>query len=285
MVSRPIILRSEYGRLGNQIFQYAALRNLPGTLILAGFSALFSTFINVDAMATPKRLQKPLDRLSRLEGNAPRALSALLGLIDEDKESGELRYAPGKSIYLCRRDVFSQSASPGVLQHGLDLVIRPDHLTRAKEFLKAEQLVEDGYLVVHVRGGDYAYFPSSQHPAQLPLSWIFRQIDQLRTEAPNAPLVILGDDPALKNEVAWTTGGVQSHGKPAVDLALMEMSRGGILSASSFAWWGAAFAKRRSSQARFIAPEHWFGHRLGRWEPQSIVRSPHLEFWPVPTDG
>ena len=285
MMSRPLVLRSEYGRLGNQIFQYAALRSLGGTLILSGFSDLASTFSNVGARIAPKYLTRLIDRLSFPGGRAQRMISPVVGLIVEDDANGRLVYAPGKAFYLCNRDVFFQRESPAILEQALNLSFRPEVTRRAEQFLQGINVHERDFFAIHVRGGDFSVFPSTEHPAQLPLGWILRQVDRLREIRGDSPLIVVGDDPGLKNEIAWQTGASQSRERPSVDLALMAMSSGGVVSNSTFAWWGSAFAAHRSPmKPRFLAPEYWLGHRLQTWSPPDIRQSSHLEFMPVTLD-
>jgi len=59
-----------------------------------------------------------------------------------------------------------------------------------------------------------------------------------------------------------------------VDLALMSLCSHGILSASSFAWWGAWFSLRaRKDQMRgiYLGPKYWAGHRDQEWYPEGFI--------------
>ena len=57
------------------------------------------------------------------------------------------------------------------------------------------------------------------------------------------------------------------------DFVLMTQCKGGILSASSFSWWGAYLAKQKYSGTFFLAPKYWAGHRQKRWYPESMKSS------------
>ena len=45
----------------------------------------------------------------------------------------------------------------------------------------------------------------------------------------------------------------------------------GILSASSFSWWGALYSKNfNKNKNYYIAPKFWVGHRLKKWIPNNF---------------
>jgi hypothetical protein len=57
-----------------------------------------------------------------------------------------------------------------------------------------------------------------------------------------------------------------------VDLALMKQCSMGILSASSFAWWGAWFSFQNEKNYNiYIAPKYWGGHRTRHWYPEGFI--------------
>jgi len=57
-----------------------------------------------------------------------------------------------------------------------------------------------------------------------------------------------------------------------VDLALMKQCSMGILSASSFAWWGAWFSiQNEKNYSIYIAPKYWGGHRTRHWYPEGFI--------------
>ena len=45
-----------------------------------------------------------------------------------------------------------------------------------------------------------------------------------------------------------------------IDFSMMTRCSDGILSASSFAWWGACFSKINNPDGIFLAPKFWLGH-------------------------
>ena len=62
-----------------------------------------------------------------------------------------------------------------------------------------------------------------------------------------------------------------SLNEPEIDLSIMSFCSSGIMSASSFAWWGAYYAKILSSKKKiFIAPKYWGGYRYKKWWPKNF---------------
>lgn len=62
-----------------------------------------------------------------------------------------------------------------------------------------------------------------------------------------------------------------SYNKPEIDLSIMSFCNAGILSPSSFSWWGAFYAKiRNQNNNYFIAPKYWIGHRIYTWIPENF---------------
>jgi hypothetical protein len=81
----------------------------------------------------------------------------------------------------------------------------------------------------------------------------------------------MGDDPAwCEEQFGDLPHRTFSKGSPKEDLALMSLCAGGIISNSSFAWWGAHFCART---APVIAPRYWFGWAQREWRPKGIDAS------------
>jgi hypothetical protein len=271
---RPVVVRAEYGRLGNQIFQYAAMRaQAPLRLFLLGFDALFSTFSNVRAthVAASSRFSEGLIR--RLESNR-----FPLPKIVEDQQTGRAVAANRPFLYSPKETHFQSDLYK---KFALELTFSRSVASAGDQALSHLGVHNQEFLVAHVRGTDYHTFPDPKGPAVLPVSWIARNIADLREEVGVDQLVIVGDDKKLMAQLRDLSGGVISLGNQQEDLYILSQASGGVLSASSFSWWGAAFAHSQNKNSRFIAPRLWLGHRLGRWAPLSIQQSSHLRFVPV----
>ena len=152
-----------------------------------------------------------------------------------------------------------------------EVTIQSVHRMAARSELTRRSLTPESTAFVHARGGDYRTWPSRESAAILPVSWYAEQVADMRAREADLELVVVGDDPELGSELADVIGGhhIQT-GSESIDLALLATCQAGILSASSFAYWGAHFAHAAGSQGPFIAPEFWIGHRTQQWYPPFI---------------
>jgi hypothetical protein len=86
--------------------------------------------------------------------------------------------------------------------------------------------------------------------------------------------ILMGNDKFYMKDIFKETDSlVISNNVEKVDLAIMTMCTHGILSASSFAWWGAFFSRTKTLttiHSYFVAPKFWMGHRLKKWYPSNF---------------
>ena len=141
-----------------------------------------------------------------------------------------------------------------------------------------------GRYFVHIRRGDYTCWPSRETPAALPASWYFENMARIRESDNDAHFFVLSDD----TEFASTLFSGQSdvfvtQTSPETALTLMAECDGGVLSASSFSWWGAALASERGAKGPFYAPKHWLNWRFANcWDPPALEKTSFLEWCQVP---
>jgi len=85
----------------------------------------------------------------------------------------------------------------------------------------------------------------------------------------------MGDDDFYLREVFKESKNlIISNNLPEIDLSIMSLCSYGILSPSSFAWWGAFFAKIHNKKCNyFLAPKYWIGHRSKKWIPKKNLLS------------
>lgn len=171
------------------------------------------------------------------------------------------------------QNIFFQHRS-FIIQNRVSPRIRPDLVLKAREWLdsKAVAFNERPLVFVHIRRTDYLHWPSSRYPAVLPLDWYRRAMVNLKERVPNAVFVVMGDDHQyLRDFFDESESLLLSENSPEIDLAVMSLCHSGILSASSFAWWGAYLARLRHGQGLFVAPKYWAGHRSKEWYPAGFV--------------
>lgn len=271
----------ESGRLGNQVFQYLALRSVAAggeSIVLLGFDHLRTTFDGVDASfvhiaSNPLRHLVSLDlaKVSRGAGMLP-----FIGSVREDGSARPHR-DPGSRLALTEPAWFQRG---GVLDSPplQAMRVKPVWTHAARAFLDGHGLHAESTIVVHVRAGDYRSWPSPEFPAILSPQWYRARIAELRAERPDLAVIAIGDDPSYTSEVisglsdavVFTTSASTGY---AQEFALLTMCGFGVLSASSFAYWGAYFAKRDHPNGRFIGPLYWAGHAHGSWFPEHIAAS------------
>ena len=137
---------------------------------------------------------------------------------------------------------------------------------------------------VHVRRGDYGryYRVDGNRSALLPMGYYRAALRRVRAAVAAPHFFLMGDDPSWCEEqfkdLPYRT---VSRGTPYEDLALMSLCAGGIISNSSFAWWGAQLCART---APVIAPRFWFGWAKKEWLPKGMDES-SLQFIEVVDDG
>jgi len=278
-----MIIFFESGRIGNQLFQYCALRNFnkKGTLFLMGMQSLKSMFDGVD-VAGGKRLEWVIERIiyrlgiERLYTIAKKI--RLVGLLNERMSplGSKIEVKNGflKNLYYCDTSYFQ---SEDIIEESVagKLQLKQELLKQASNIFKNFPLNRTEIFFVHVRRGDYIYWPSKISPAVLPFKWYQVQMDLIRSKYVKPFFVVVSDDgPYVEELFSNNTDVFISHENEDIDFALMSLCNGGgILSASSFSWWAAYFARRNNKKAIFIAPLYWAGHRQVDWFPEGVKTS------------
>jgi hypothetical protein len=272
-----ILLRK--GNIGNQLFQYYAVKQLFPHLpvILVGYDQLESAFEGIVSLRSFDSLIRFISQLgiARLE----RILHSTLifnSLRELHSENISLNYSFKRGLFSfisVISDSYFQSEAAVSPPISSPLSIKAEFVSAA--LVAISPLLEGGNLYfVCIRRGDYVSWPSRLHPAVLPLSYYLRYINEIRGSDPDARFLILSDDPAYVKDFFEESYFHFFSGDFAHTLAAMSIcSSGGILSASSFCWWGAYFCLLRNPGARFIAPRFWIRHSERIWEPLGIHTS------------
>lgn len=280
-----MIIFFENGRVGNQLFQYCTLRRLQknGALYLIGMQSLKSMFGNVEA-AGVTCFERIIERLIAFFGievvgglaKTLRIIGTINAQIEQIEQTGSnivLENGLLRNIYFCNTSFFQSEESVEESVAGT-LLLKPLLLMQASNIIKNFPHDRTETFFVHIRRGDYIYWPSKSTPAVLPLKWYLEQMDQIKSQYVKPFFVVVSDDgPYVDEMFAMYKDVFVAHESEEVDFALMSLcDGGGILSASSFSWWAAYFA-RRNGAVNFIAPLYWAGHRSGDWLPVGIKTS------------
>ena len=243
-----MILFFENGRLGNQLFQYYGLKNYfpKHKLIFIGFSSLYNSFSNIDVLFIRSNINSFLIRLSRKYSFLSDI--RILGKINEidSNKNFNLNISKGilwnifiaQNIYFQHKSFINEIVNPPKL--------KKKYTNNAIKWFKKKNISYKypNLVFVHFRRGDYLSWPNKKFPAVLDLSWYEKNISNMKTTIKNPIFIIMGDDTHfLKNAFKESRGLVISENSYIVDLCIMSSCSHGILSASSFAWWGALYSK------------------------------------------
>ena len=153
----------------------------------------------------------------------------------------------------------------------------------ALDALQQAGLETQQYGFVHIRLGDYVQFKIKGESPVLPAEWYLRQTKELLRRVPNLPLVVLSDDTARARSLFPEAGLNLTFLElgTSESFHVMQNACAGVLSASTFSWWGARLASG-SAGGPFIAPQFWMGFRTGEWFPSERIISDFLEYEVVP---
>lgn len=205
----------------------------------------------------------------------------VVGRITEEVDGDRFEVVKRRGLIwnlLVAQDIYFQHSS-FVDNLKLNPILNFDLIKSATEWLNKKNidLNESCLTFVHIRRGDYLSWPSQEYPAVLDISWYQNAIDYIKAKQKNSVFIVMGDDQNyIRQNFEESNGLTISSNSPEIDLALMSLCNSGVLSASSFAWWGAFLSRLyKRSQSKnnnhlYIAPKYWFGHRRNRWHPEGF---------------
>jgi hypothetical protein len=274
-----MILQIDSARLGNKLFQHAGLKKyFPNEkIIFFGFENNQDFFNNVNSFFFGR------NKISKLFFYLFKKIIfffislRLLGLITEDTKSKNFQINVKRGLlnkifvshsnFFQHNDVISNIENP--------LYIKSNLRTNAQKWLRSKNKnIKNNTLVfVHIRRGDYLRWPSNEFPAALDIGWYKRAINMMLEKLKNPIFIIVGDDKNyLYKQFRETNKLFISNNTSELDLSIMSLCSAGILSASSFAWWGAYYAKMYNYKEinYFLAPKFWIGHRKKKWSPKNF---------------
>jgi len=270
------------GRLGNQIFQYAFLKTIAKkneTLIIYNFDNMIDVFgvpRGKTLIIKKKRYLRTILRLIIRPFLILLSGIRLISLIQQDVDYyNGLKY--NSDTYTKKRGILPISfVDTGFFQSENffddsiinNIIIKPKHLKKANDLLV--NIPSNQHKVfVHVRRLDYIYESCfGIKGVTLPLSYYKSCIRWYENNIENPFFVFLSDDTEfveycfndIENKVIF-------NNEIGVDFAVMVLCKSGIISNSSFSWWGAYLMKERY---KVFAPKYWMGYKSHKEYPKGI---------------
>lgn len=267
-----ILLFTIGGRTGNQLFQlaYAMSRRRKGEwLVSAGYGdtrsflagACKKRWVNIEALS----LRFVIERLVY-----PVIYRVLVttGLVASHYENCDI-YSIRRGKIRCIRIM------KGYFQSSQRQAADLSHQMRISESLRAKvrpilASMTNGLppVFVHVRRSDFSGVIIGGQSAQLPDRYYLTAVSRLRQRHPWLFFLIVGDDPDYGEHLFKDiTPKYVSRLSAREELALMSLCEGGVLSSSTFAWWGAFFSRPAIG---YIAPKYWSGWNVKKWLPPEL---------------
>ena len=274
-----MILFFENGRIGNQLFQYNGFKNyFPNhKLYFFGFDLLKKTFknLNINFFDIKNKLLFKLFRKIIFALAKIRFISTISEVqCPPDKPLINFKIVVKKgvfsNIFFAEKIYFQDKKCVNLIKD--QLLFKNNVINKAKSWLTKKNCSKKNNLVfVHIRRGDYFRYPTPKYPAVLDLSWYIKSMSYLKIKLKNPLFILMSDDlKYLKKNFNNSKTLIISENAAQVDLAIMSMCFHGIMSPSTFAWWGSYFInfnKTKKKKSYFIAPKFWVGHRLKKWLP------------------
>lgn len=286
-----ILIIVEDGRLGNQLFQYFAIKNLYNNhiIIFFGFSSLLNLFPDLDGIFI-------FHRKNKLNNLALKIVTKLKSVLIKYKifSIAEEYYTTKNSYIRIYKGLFKKII---ICKSAYFQCTKYLNLTMVNDFLKSYivKLVKDinleskSNIFLHIRRGDYKYWPSKEYPAICPLDWYMKAVKKMSILFPDSKFLIFTDDfeyvqqslPLLKN-IAPNSFEI-IHGDESSDFLRMIECVAGILSPSSFSWWASYFSNEKNSNSDtiFLAPKFWAGHTQKSWFPCEEIKAPWIQYLAV----
>ncbi len=261
------------GRLGNQLFEYAYVQSIRKHLEpvwLLGFDDLYRIFDVRDFNFNSKADTEFKAWFTRKTGRLFIKLrnTRLISFVKEITETrlGELR---------CQKGVLPVNFIEGYFQ--TDRYITDDFfnsISFKKKYTDEAEKILAGFpenkkiCFIHVRHGDY------EEDMRLPDSFYLNALKKFDLE--NTFFYIAGDDPSwAEKTLSFLPHKAVSRNSMAADLYIMAHCKGGIISNSTFAWWGAVMAQHNAGKEKIEihAPEYWIGWKKKQWIPTPLIKT------------
>lgn len=263
------------GGLGNQMFQYAAGRNLalklncPLIVDLSWFNGQKERPYKLDAFSIKcekivkgnsnfskvgEKIEKLKNQFRHKKGGRRLFLEKKFSFDEDYLKLTEPPYLEG---YWQTEKYFKQHEEEIRKDFQLREALSQDRQKTA-ELIKTKNSIS-----VHIRRGDYVTNKSAnQHHGTCSAEWYANMMARMTEYVADPVFFVFSDDPdwAKSNlPCHWQTLFVEpsQDGCDEQDMALMSLCKNHIIANSSFSWWGAWLC---NTENKVIAPARWFAN-------------------------
>ncbi len=271
------------GRFGNQVFQYAFVKNFlkkNEKLLVINFKEFLNLFETKDNIVNIDN--KYLQYIFRFIGIPFLKFLSYIRLISFCRaekenvngvlaENGEYEYRRGLLHITYIFPGYFQSEKYFKRNSMESVRIKREYLDKAKEFLsKIPHNTQK--IFIHVRRRDYKMHKCfGKVDITLPIYYYKSQIEWFNRNLKNPWFVFLSDDlDYVRENFKWVKNKTISTEDMNVDFSIMASSDGAIMSNGTYAWWGAYFMKDKTN---IVAPKYWFGFKSKMEFPLGITPS------------
>lgn len=239
------------GRLGNQMFQYAALKALS---LETGYECFLPNHLAIKPdgafdFTNRKWLEYRLDLLECFEINTPIQENSLTNLYQERG------FTFDPSILL----IDDSTAIEGYFQsyryfESFEDQIRKEFTFKLEILERCKNIISQytNPVAIHVRRGDYVLHPGFWTVTPEYLVSALHAFDP----GPNATYLVFSDDVEWCKEVFGEEFIFIEGNNQYEDLCLMSLCKHNIISNSSFSWWAAWL--NTNPDKKVVAPTNWF---------------------------
>jgi len=255
------------GRLGNQLFQYAFLNTIAKEkeiILTANMEQLVDKFeignkffrhlkLGKFSLFFTKKILKPyfLQLLvkMRIFSYIKQERNEISVLPSYKEKNGFLPITLVETNFFQSESFFDNEK--------VNFKIKERYIQEAEEFFQSTPK-DTTNIFVHVRRGDYIFESYlGEQGIELPKEYFEKAIEEIAKDIENPFFIFLSDDPGyveccfkdLENKIV-------SKNSMATDLAIMNLCEYGVVSNSSFSWWGAYMMQSRK---KVIFPKYWYG--------------------------
>jgi hypothetical protein len=232
-----------HGRLGNQMFQYAALRGI-------------AAHRGLDFAIPPSDFKDPWTDHQLFEAFKLTGLTNITEVPGPYVEEKHFKF--DQELFDTVPDghnIFGYFQTEKYFKH-IEKEIREDFQFKNDIYEPCKEFIDqfENPIAIHIRRGDYL-----QNKENHPFCTKQYYFDALENFDPVRPILVFSDD------VEWCKAGldgldrfhISEGGDNIADLCMMSLCNDFVIANSSFSWWGAWLSTNKKK--RVYAPKRWFG--------------------------